>query len=168
VSRSPLAHRSIRSLSAKNLTMLTVRDSHVFSFMGSAFTVIAIQMVPHSWVALNRAIEGPRNWHRLFGLLHRHQSICYLIRLHSFHPFECVTVWQEYSSTINSGQLTIHLPQTIGPSNVPPGTTIELLRRQWVSNSGDILHKSKWHPELQQCGSCCIVKAQESNGLESG
>lgn len=148
--------------------MLTVRNTRVFSYLGSARTVVSIQINARAWATLDRAIDGPRNWHRLCGLLHRNESVCYLIRLHTFVPIECVTFWHEYNSKINGGELTIYLPPTIGPSDVPQGTSIEILRRQWVSIWDGRLHRSQWNPELLQYVSSCNFPPPESSELTDG
>ncbi len=143
--------------------MLTIRNTHVISCLGNAYTVIAIQLNARSWAILDRAIAGPRAWHSLFGLLHRKQAISIVVRLQLIDPIECVSIWHEYDSTVNGGQLTIHLPQAIGPADVPPGTNVEILRRQWVPAGLGMLHRSNWNQELLEYGSCCNVSAKGSS-----
>jgi hypothetical protein len=147
--------------------MLTIRSTYVTSFLGSAYTVITIQLNARSCAAIDRAIAGPHAWQRLFGLLHRKHSIRYLIRFQSSVPAECVSIWHEYNSKVNGGQLTIHLPQTIGPSDVPPGTIVEILHRQWVPTGDGALHRSNWNPELLEY-TCCSVSVPVSSELTSG
>ena len=153
--------------------MLTVRHTHVTSFLGSAFTVIAIAQTPREWKTIDRSLNGPRNWQRFGGLIHRNESLCYAIRLQTTpDPVDVDSIWLEYNSKMNGGQLTIHLPQTIGPSNVPVGTGIEIMGRKWVSAGDGPIHKSKWHPDLLQYGSCNVVPSDpeyaESNGQPGG
>ena len=153
--------------------MLTVRDTHVISFLGNAFTVIAISQSTRDWTALDRSLAGPRSWQRFGGLFHRHESIDYSIRLYATPvTIECTTIWLEFCSKTNGGQLTIHLPQTIGPSNVPAGTKIEILDRKWVQTSGTPIRRPEWHPDLLQYGSCCVFPSdsalRESDGPNVG
>lgn len=138
--------------------MLTVRNTRVISFIGNAFTVVTMPQTARGWTALDRSLAGPRNWQRLGGLIHRHDCVSYSVRLHTTpQPIECVSMWLEYNSKTNGGELTIHLPQTIGPSDVPIGTNLEILDRQWVATTDGPIHKSNWHPDLLQYASCTVA-----------
>jgi len=145
------------------LKMLTVCHTTVISFLGSAFTVIAMEQSARDWALLDRTLDGPRNWQRFGGLFHKTDSVVYSIRLHATpSPIECVTIWLEFCSETNGGQLTIHLPQTIGPSNVPPGTKVEILNRKWVSAKEATIRRPEWHPDLLEYDSGCVFRSDSA------
>ena len=135
--------------------MLVINQTLVIGFLGNAFTQVACTATSTQWKQTRRSLKGPTNIQRCFGLFHRHEYPHYTLELTNGNGCFTTTAVDVRFDTDNAlGRLTITLPQTVGPRDVPPGTAMRFVKRKWEKLGFGIIPRSQWPKEMLGYGGC--------------
>jgi hypothetical protein len=144
---------------------LIVKRTSAGGCYGTAYVLAVVSLSWREWKRTSRSLPGPGLWSRAIKILYkrseRPHEIVLVTTESGQREYRCVWVDMER----DRGELQIAFSQDVSMSEVPPGCTIQFLRREWAEPGFGRVQPEKQSPDVRGRGGCdATMLAWDRNG----